>query len=98
VEKLFYTDEKGGMWIGRNVRPGDQVVLERAADEEVHQFFTGKLEFSSPLIKSLIDRQRGRAKYFFAGGPASLAIDTLSTISWEDDDVLFLGPVREVVR
>lgn len=98
LERLFYRDDEGRMWVAESgVAPGQSVTLREVTEQEFESWWRVVVSSSSPRVaRHLTDLYWERD--FFVGRAADGAkhglIDTLSGIRWNDDVVYAGRPPR----
>ena len=102
LEELYYRDQSGSVWHGKNILPGRPASLQSVSDVAYQQF---QLELSfptaGPAIRAHVDAIRGLRGAFLASAASNgsnVAIETLASIDWTDGPVLYAGHVKEATR
>jgi hypothetical protein len=89
LEHLYYRDQIGQAWVAHNVRTGQRVTLTKEAD--IPDLLPTE---AGPRLRTLWERVDGQKSYFYATSRSSKALmETLPSIRWKNDLVIFLGPV-----
>ncbi|OYW30847.1 MAG: hypothetical protein B7Z47_02885 [Chthoniobacter sp. 12-60-6] len=99
VDELFYTDAAGGYWrLEKPLSTGQSATLVKA-DESAHRLW--REAAIQPAVQSLRDRLaiaiKDRRSYFIAKARSApdFTLDTLSSIRWENDQIVVFGPVTQ---
>jgi hypothetical protein len=99
LDELYFRDESGQLWHARNVLPGRSAAL-RSATEQEYERFLREVSFSTagPGIRTRVDEIRGLRGAFLASAGSDVAIETLTSIDWNDAPVLYAGHIQEASR
>jgi hypothetical protein len=96
LDELYFRDESGRVWHARNVLPGRQAALRSATEQEYEQFWREvTLRAAGPSIQRRGDEIRRLRGAFLASSSSDVAIETLTSIRWDDAPVLYAGHIPE---
>ena len=99
LDELYFRDESGRVWQGRNVLPGRPAALRSATEQEYERFLREvSLGTAGPGIRTRVDEIRGLRGAFLASAGSDVAIETLTSIDWNDAPVLYAGHVKNDAR
>ncbi|NJK91909.1 MAG: hypothetical protein HC904_08830 [Blastochloris sp.] len=100
LEVLYFLDQEGTWWKTGRLRTGESVPLQKVEEKEFEDWLKTSLNDTSLNLQFLAQSVAGRRGYFYAlsrgqtpGADFSVPVDTLDSIRWKDDLVLYLGPV-----
>ena len=101
LEELYYRDQSGSVWHGKNILPGRPALLQSVSDV-AYQQFPREVAFrtAGPVIRARVDAIRGLSGAFLAiaaSHGSDVAIETLTSIDWTDGPVLYAGHVKNDV-
>ena len=101
LEELYYRDQSGSVWHGKNILPGRPALLQSVSDVAYQQFPREvALRTAGPVIRARVDAIRGLRGAFLAiaaSHGSDVAIETLTSIDWTDGPVLYAGHVKNDV-
>lgn len=88
LEELYYYDEQRRMWQAKNVRPGEKITLEPSTVDLLFPLEAGT------RLRAMWEKIWPQPGHFYAksSAPGPL-IDTLRSIDWEDQDVVYFGAI-----
>ena len=94
LDQLYFRDDTLQAWSAKNVRTGQKVTLTKADD--IPELLPAE---AGPRLQTMWQRVRKQNGYFYAltSNSASL-LDTLPSIHWRNNRVIFLGPVAGAPR
>jgi hypothetical protein len=99
LDELYFRDESGQLWHARNVLPGRSAALRSATEQEYERFLREvSLSTAGPGIRTRVDEIRGLRGAFLASAGSDVAIETLTSIDWNDAPVLYTGHVKNDAR
>ena len=93
MPEVFYMDDDGQYWRGRDLTPGRPLKLSKSSPAECEQWRKEIAASFSPNFQQLLNNVASRHGYFFAvAEPMSgIPVDTLTSIKWEKQTVLCVG-------
>ncbi len=98
-DELYFRDDSGQVWHVRNVLPGRPAALRSATEQEYERFLREvSLSTAGPGIQTRVDEIRGLRGAFLASAGSDVAIETLTSIDWNDAPVLYAGHVNNDAR
>jgi hypothetical protein len=93
LEEVYLVTEDGRCWHARGVRTGERATLTPFAREEFDRWWRHVSVKTGARGRWLLDSAAMRRGWFYASAPgAQGAIDTLASIGWKQEALLFLGP------
>ena len=99
LDELYFRDESGQLWHASNVLPGRPAALRSATEEEYERFLLEvSLGTAGPGIRTRVDEIRGLRGAFLASASSDIAIETLTSIDWNDAPILYAGHIQEASR
>lgn len=99
LDELYFRDDGGQVWHARNVLPGRPAALRSATEQEYEQFWREvSLGAAGPGIRARVDEIRGLRGAFLASAGSDVAIETLTSIDWNDAPVLYAGHIHKAAR
>ncbi|GMR23570.1 MAG: hypothetical protein BMS9Abin37_2011 [Acidobacteriota bacterium] len=102
LDELYFRDERGQVWHAENVLPGRPAVLASSTEQEYERFWREvSSRTSGPAIHAHADAIRGLRGAFLASAASDVsdvAIETLTSIDWNDAPVLYAGHIQKVAR
>jgi hypothetical protein len=95
LQDLFVVDAQGDVWHGSNIAAGVPAPLERS--QAFDSWFASALQNAGPAGRGHLQPLARRRRYFYAAANApGGAIETLGSIRWTQDRLLYVGPIEEV--
>lgn len=99
LDELYFRDDGGQVWHARNVLPGRPAALRSSSEQEYEQFWREvSLGAAGPGIRARVDEIRGLRGAFLARASSDVAIETLTSIDWNDAPVLYAGHIHKAAR
>ena len=89
LDQLYFLDDTWQVWSAKNVRTGQKVALVKTS--EIPELLPAE---AGARLQTLWQRVHRRTGYFYAVASNSPSlVDTLPSIRWRDNRVIFLGPL-----
>ena len=89
LEQVRLRDDNGSIWSAENVKTGERVTLK--PDQAPLNFLP---EEAGPRLRAMWAEVQDRKNYFYAiSRESDQLVQTLPSIRWKNDRVLFVGPV-----
>jgi hypothetical protein len=96
LKDFYLIDEQGKTWFSPSLATGERRTLRAGGDKpgEIQKLLVTK---ASPNLQKTLLPMLDRTGYFYAvaEGGEGIPIDTLGSIRWEDDQVIYLGAWTE---
>lgn len=102
IEKIFVVDAGGNTWTADRIEPGVARRLRPASRGEQESWIAAFSEKTGPRLAGWVETVANRPGSFFAWAAQSgtdgngVSVPTLRSIRWEEDHLLFTGPIVEV--
>ncbi|HET9316709.1 MAG TPA: hypothetical protein VFQ51_14030, partial [Vicinamibacteria bacterium] len=94
LDRLYVVDDNGAAWVAHEVTAGRRVTLEPASDYDA--WFGNILASGGPSGRRRLQGLQKLPGYFYATAPAGPAIESLASIRWTQDQLLYVGPVEDL--
>jgi hypothetical protein len=89
LEQVYFRDENGRTWWASNVHTGERVTME--SKEQMPNLLPAE---AGSRLRTMWSRVSDRKGYFYAiSRDSGSLMETLSSIRWKDDCVIYLGPL-----
>lgn len=96
LERVFVIDEDGNHWTAADVGTGERKLLEPSDAQAFTRWYRDVAADAGGIRKAAFDAVQSRRGYAYAeanAAAAQVAVTTLPSIRWIDEQAVFIGPV-----
>jgi hypothetical protein len=94
LDRLYVVDENGAVWNASGVPAGQRVTLAPADDYDA--WFGNIVATGGPAGRHRLEAVQKVPGYFYATAPSGAAIESLPSIRWKQNQLLYVGPVEHL--
>ena len=100
LERVFIIDDDGNHWTATDVGTGARKLLEPSDAEAFTRWFRDVTADAGGVRKAAFEAMQNRRGYAYAEATAAasqVAVTTLPSIRWNDEQAVFIGPVTRTM-
>ncbi|MEM6883731.1 MAG: hypothetical protein AAF571_01775 [Verrucomicrobiota bacterium] len=94
LDQIYWRDDSGNLWMAERVSTGVKTKLAKASYEEFQKWSRSAVKRASMPLSDLWESRINEDSWFYAQASAHAdgMIETLPSINWENNHMLYLGP------